>query len=330
MGVLTERYIMGADQELAEPLAPTDVEMGRARAVSDITVPGQVDPNKVRNALGWTVLGFMLSNAVGLSFSFIHSRKHEAMMEFYAGYILELALSLDNLFAFYLVFKYFKVVSERAQNRVLFWGIVGAIVLRAIMVGLGAAAVATYRPILLLAAGFLIWTTYIVFFADEDDDEDIADNFAVKLAQRLVPVSGEYEGANFMNRQGSFTPLFLVLVVIEFSDVMFAFDSVPAIFGITDDGYVVWAACMCAIMCLRSLYTLIVQFVADLEYMNKAIGLVLFFIAIKLILDLVFEVHITIALSLSFVAGILFAGALLSILYPAEGDEEEGEGEAEP
>merc|ERR1712057_122785 len=141
--------------------------MGRARAVADITVPGQVDPNKVRNALGWTVLGFMLSNAVGLSFSFLHPRKHEAMMEFYAGYILELALSLDNLFAFYLVFKYFKVVSERAQNRVLFWGIVGAIVLRAVMVGLGAAAVATYRPILLLAAGFLIWTTYIVFFADE-------------------------------------------------------------------------------------------------------------------------------------------------------------------
>merc|ERR1711988_1685557 len=118
----------------------------------------------------------MVSNGVGLSFSFLHERKHEAMMEFYAGYILELALSLDNLFAFYLVFKYFKVVSERAQNRVLFWGIVGAIVLRAVMVGLGAAAVATYRPILLLTAGFLIWTTYIVFFADEEDDEDIADN----------------------------------------------------------------------------------------------------------------------------------------------------------
>merc|ERR1711939_969775 len=330
MGVLTERYIMGADQELAEPLAPTDVEMGRARAVSDITVPGQVNPRKVRNAMMWTLASFLLSNGVGLSFSFLHERKHEAMMEFYAGYILELALSLDNLFAFYLVFKYFKVVSERAQNRVLFWGIVGAIVLRAIMVGLGAAAVATYRPILLLCAAVLIYTTYIVFFADEDDDEDIADNFAVKLAQRIVPVSATYEGANFFNSQGRATPLFLVLVVIEFSDVMFAFDSVPAIFGITDDGYVVWAACMCAIMCLRSLYTLIVQFVADLEYMNKAIGLVLFFIAIKLLLDLILHIHVSITVSLSFVAGILFAGALLSILYPAEGDEEEGEGEAEP
>merc|ERR1712072_164237 len=300
MGVLTERYIMGADQELAEPLAPTDVEMGRARAVSDITVPGQIDPHKVRNALMWTLAAFMVSNGVGLSFSFLHERKHEAMMEFYAGYILELSLSLDNLFAFYLVFKYFKVVSERAQNRVLFWGIVGAIVLRAFMVSntfcflttrlqkvaVGAAAIHQYRPLLLVCAAVLIYSTYQVFFMEEDDDdEDLENNSVVKLAQWLVPVSGTYHSADFFH-QGKATPLLLVLVVIEFSDVVFAVDSVPAIFGITEDGYVVWSACMCAILCLRSLYTLIVQFVADLEYMNKAIGLVLFFIAIKLILDL--------------------------------------------
>jgi len=108
---------------------------------------------------------------------------------------------------------------------------------------------------------------------------------------------------------------------------VFAVDSVPAIFGITEDGYVVWAACMCAILCLRSLYTLIVQFVADLEYMNKAIGLVLFFIAIKLILDLCFEIHISIALSLSFVAGILTAGAILSIIKKSQEEEEDEEGE---
>jgi TerC family integral membrane protein len=319
---------MGVDSDLSAPLAADDSEPGRARAVSDITVPGKIDPNKVRNAMAWTLASFLLSNGIGLSFSFLHPRKHEAMMEFYAGYILELALSLDNLFAFYLVFKYFKVVSERAQNRVLFWGIVGAIVLRAVMVGLGAAAVATYRPILLLAAGFLLWTTYIVFFADEDDDEDIADNFAVKLAQKIVPVGERYHDADFVGPDGKATPLMLVLVTIEFSDVMFAFDSVPAIFGVTDDGYVVWAACMCAIMCLRSLYTLIVQFVADLEYMNKAIGLVLFFIAIKLLLDLILHVHVSITVSLSFVAGILFSGALLSIIFRSD-DEEEDEEDAE-
>merc|ERR1719502_2439140 len=312
---------MGAE-ELNEPLAAADVEQGRARAVSDITVPGQVDPDKVKNALMYTVLGFIFSNGVGLSFSFMHPRKHDAMMEFYAGYILELSLSLDNLFAFYLVFKYFKVVSERAQNRVLFWGIIGAIFFRAAMVFIGAAAIHQYRPLLLLCAVALLYSTYQVFFMDEDDDEDIENNPAVGMAQWLIPVSGGYHGADFVH-DGKFTPLFLVLIVIEMSDIIFAVDSVPAIFGITEDAWVVWAACMCAIMCLRSLYTLIVQFVADLEYMNKAIGLVLFFIAIKLILDLCFEIHVSIALSLSFVAGILTAGAILSILHKQSEEAEE-------
>merc|ERR1719163_624047 len=133
----------------------------------------------------------------------------------------------------------------------------------------------------------------------------------------MVSVSSEYHGADFYY-DGQATPLLLVLLVIELSDVVFAVDSVPAIFGITEDGVVVWAACMCAIMCLRSLYTLIVQFVADLEYMNKAIGLVLFFIAIKLILDMVFHFKLSIVISLSFVAGILFSGAVLSILLREE------------
>merc|ERR1719473_1111387 len=306
--------------ELAEPLA--NAEEGRARAVSDITVT-KADPKKVQNAMIWTAISVVCSLAVGMAFSFAHPRKHDAMMEFYAGYILEASLSLDNLFAFYLVFKYFKVVSEGAQNRVLFWGILGAIVFRAIMVAAGAVALHTFRPLLLVCAAVLIWSTYQVFFMEEDDeDEDLSENGVVKLAQYLVPCGSTYHSSDFVH-DGKFTPLMLVLVVIEFSDVVFAVDSVPAIFGITEDGVVVWAACMCAILCLRSLYTLIVQFVADLEYMNKAIGLVLFFIAIKLILDLVFEVHITIALSLSFVAGILTSGAILSIIKKARDEAEE-------
>merc|ERR1711871_1805123 len=279
---------------------------------SDITREGPANPAKVQEAMMYTIASFLLSNGIGLSFSFIHPRKHDAMMEFYAGYILELALSLDNLFAFYLVFKYFKVKNEKAQNRVLFWGIVGAIVLRAVMVGLGAAAVHSYRNILLIAAVFLFYTTYIVFFADEEDDEDIADNPALKMAQWLVPVSSGFEKYYFFHSEGhanagQATPLMLVLVTIEFSDVMFAFDSVPAIFGVTDDGYVVWAACMCAIMCLRSLYTL----------------LVLFFIGLKICLDIIMGIHVSITVSLSFVAGVLFSGAILSVIFREEEEEEE-------
>merc|ERR1711924_368258 len=274
----------------------------------------------------WTFASFVVSNCVAFALNTFHPRKHEAMMEFYAGYILELSLSLDNLFAFYLVFKYFKVEDEQAQGRVLYWGIIGAIFMRAFMVGVGAAAVHEYRPLLLVCAAALIYSTYQVFFLDEDDDDDIESTPAVAFCQQYIKVAPRYEGTNFVTSDtNEWTPLFLVLVVIELSDVIFAVDSVPAIFGITEDGYVVWAACMCAIMCLRSLYTLIVQFVADLEYMNKAIGLVLFFIAIKLILDLCFEYHISIKLSLSFVAGILFSGAILSIIKKAQDEAAEAE-----
>jgi TerC family integral membrane protein len=318
---------MGVDKELNEPLAANDMEAGRARATSD-SGGSDYDPDKVATAAKWTFASFVLSNVVGLMFNALHPRKHEAMMEFYAGYMLELSLSLDNLFAFYLVFKYFKVDDEKAVNRVLFYGILGAIILRALMVFLGAAAIHQYRPLLLVCAAALLYSTYQVFFMDEDDDEDIESNPAVAIAQWMIPVSNTYDAdktAFFTTQNGKTeaTPLFLVLIVIEFSDVIFAVDSVPAIFGISDDPYVVWCACMCAIMCLRSLYTLIVQYIADLEYMNKAIGLVLFFIAIKLILDLVFHFKISIVISLSFVAGILFSGVILSLLYASDDDDEE-------
>jgi TerC family integral membrane protein len=319
---------MGVD-DLSTPLAADDVEQGRARAVSDITMAGAPNPDKVRTAIIWTLIAVVSSIGFGLGLNTFHPRKHDAMMEFFAGYILEMSLSLDNLFAFYLVFKYFKVAREKAQERVLFWGILGAIFFRAIMVAAGAIALHTFRPLLLVCAAVLIWSTYQVFFMEEEDeDDDLSDNNIVKFAQYFVNVEAEYHSANFFH-EGKATPLLLVLLVIELSDIVFAVDSVPAIFGITEDPIIVWAACMCAIMCLRSLYTLIVQFVADLPYMNKAIGLVLFFIAIKLILDIVFGVHITIALSLSFVAGIIFAGAFLSILkLRMDEEEEEEEGEA--
>merc|ERR1712224_625347 len=191
---------------------------------------------------------------------------------------------------------------------------------------MGSAMIHTFRPLLLICAVVLIFSAYQVLMVgeDDDDDEDLSDNACVLLAEKIIPVGRGYHGADFVY-EGQFTPLMLVLVVIEFSDIVFAVDSVPAIFGITENTVVVWAACMCAILCLRSLYTLVVQFVADLEYMNKAIGLVLFFIAIKLILDLCFEIHVSIALSLSFVAGILTAGAILSIIKKSQEDPEEDE-----
>jgi len=268
--------------------------------------------NKAREAFLYCALGVCFS--IGVSVWIRYDQSDEAMMEFYAGYLVEMSLSLDNLFAFYLVFKYFKVHSEAAQNRVLFWGILGAIILRGIMVLMGAAMIHTFRPLLLICAVVLIFSAYqvLIIGEDDDDDEDLSDNFCVIMASKIVPVNSGYHGADFVH-DGKCTPLLLVLMVIEFSDIVFAVDSVPAIFGITENVVVVWAACMCAILCLRSLYTLVVQFVTDLPYMNNAIGIVLFFIALKLISDVCFGFKWPIGVSLGIVAGILGIGCVMSI-----------------
>merc|ERR1712166_1555895 len=200
---------MGSDDQLAEPLAPeADEKYGAVEEEPE-------NPNKAREAMLYCLLGVCFSVAVSVWIRYDQS--DEAMMEFYAGYMVEMSLSLDNLFAFYLVFKYFKVHSEAAQNRVLFWGILGVILLRGVMVVMGAAMIHTFRPLLLICAVVLIFSAYqvLIIGEDDDDDEDLSDNFCVTMV----------------------------------SNIVFAVDSVPAIFGITENIIVVWAACMCAILC---------------------------------------------------------------------------------
>jgi len=297
-----QQRAMTGSKSLSEPLAEKNDECEAS----------EENPNKAREAFLYCLLGVCFS--IGVSVWIRYDQSDEAMMEFYAGYMVEMSLSLDNLFAFYLVFKYFKVHSEHAQNRVLFWGILGAILLRGVMVLCGSAIIHTFRPLLLVCAVVLIFSAYQVLLVgeDDDDDEDLTNNACVLLAEKIIPVGRGYHGSDFVH-EGQFTPLMLVLVVIEFSDVVFAVDSVPAIFGITENTVVVWAACMCAILCLRSLYTLVVQFVCDLPYMNNAIGIVLFFIALKLISDVCLGFKWPIGISLGIVAGILGVGAVLSI-----------------
>merc|ERR1712166_340367 len=297
-----QQRAMTGSESLSEPLAEKNDECEAS----------EENPNKAREAFLYCLLGVCFS--IGVSVWIRYDQSDEAMMEFYAGYMVEMSLSLDNLFAFYLVFKYFKVHSEHAQNRVLFWGILGAIFLRGVMVVMGAAMIHTFRPLLLICAVVLIFSAYqvLIIGEDDDDDEDLSDNFCVTMASKIVPVNAGYHGADFVY-EGKCTPLLLVLMVIEFSDIVFAVDSVPAIFGITENIIVVWAARMCAILCLRSLYTLVVQFVTDLPYMNNAIGIVLFFIAMKLISDVCFDFKWPIGISLGIVAGILGIGCVMSI-----------------
>jgi len=296
-------------------------------------------------------------------------QNHQNAFDFYSVYLIEASLSLDNLFAFYLVFKYFKV-SLRAQSRVLFWGILGAVVLRATMIGLGTQLVAHFRAVLLLFAALLLYQgVRFALWGDGDDDDDdesaLADNRVVRLVSWLVPVTPDFHGQAFFvtvpvpgegeggegggsggggggggggagggaggasggggggaagggggggggRKRTMGTPLLLVLCVIELSDVVFAVDSVPAAFGVTQKGWIIFCANMFDIAALRSLYPIVANLVSDLPLLQKAVGLVLCFVGGK-IFGSYFGYEVGNRASLAVVGGILLLGAAASL-----------------
>ncbi|XP_055961436.1 thylakoid membrane protein TERC, chloroplastic isoform X2 [Mercurialis annua] len=189
--------------------------------------------------------------------------------EFFAGYILEQSLSVDNLFVFVLIFKYFKV-PLMYQNRVLSFGIAGAIIFRLSLILLGAATLQRFEAVNLFLAAILLYSSFKLF-ASEDDDTDLSDNFVVKTCQKYIPVTSNYDGNRFFTNQDGVwkaTPLLLTVAVIELSDIAFAVDSIPAVFGVTRDPFIVCSSNLFAILGLRSLYTLISASMAELEYLQ--------------------------------------------------------------
>uniref|UniRef100_A0A803P550 Thylakoid membrane protein TERC, chloroplastic n=1 Tax=Cannabis sativa TaxID=3483 RepID=A0A803P550_CANSA len=249
--------------------------------------------SSVRNVALWVSAAVAFGIALGLK------EGGEKATEFFTGYILEQSLSVDNLFVFVLIFKYFKVPSMY-QNQVLSYGIVGAVVFRLTIILLG--------------------TATLQLFATEEDDTDLSDNFIVKTCQKVIPVTASYDGNRFITAQDGVwkaTPLLLTVAVIELSDIAFAVDSIPAVFGCTRDPFIVYTSNIFAILGLRSLYTLISEGMSDLVYLQPSIGVVLGFIGCKMILDF-FGFHISTEMSLGFVATSLSAGVALSLLKKSE------------
>ncbi|XP_044510648.1 thylakoid membrane protein TERC, chloroplastic isoform X3 [Mangifera indica] len=189
--------------------------------------------------------------------------------EFFAGYILEQSLSVDNLFVFVLVFKYFKVPVVY-QNRVLSYGIAGAVIFRLALILLGTATLQRFEAVNLLLAAVLLFSS-VKLFSSEGDDSDLSDNFIVKTCQRFIPVTAYYDANRFFTNQDGIwkaTPLLLTVAVIELSDIAFAVDSIPAVFGVSRDPFIVFTSNLFAILGLRSLYTLISEGMAELEYLQ--------------------------------------------------------------
>ncbi|CAN1274969.1 Thylakoid membrane protein TERC, chloroplastic [Linum perenne] len=258
--------------------------------------------------------------------------------EFFAGYLLEQSLSVDNLFVFVLIFNYFKV-PLMYQNRVLSYGIAGAIIFRLSLILLGTVTLQRFEAVNLLLAGILLYSSFKLLFVSEEDDADLSENFIVKTCQRFIPVTSKYDGDRFITNQegmwkvshsrylvsridhfGQATPLLLTVAVLELSDIAFAVDSIPAVFGVTRDPFIVISSNLFAILGLRSFFTLISQSMSELEYLQPSIAIVLGFIGCKMILDF-FGFHVSTEASLGFVATSLSIGVIFSLLKNSESDE---------
>lgn len=281
------------------------------------------NPHLVRTVL-WIFLAGLTACAVGL----YHGR--DRALEFITAYIVEYSLSVDNLFVFLLIFGYFRVPRD-AQETALNWGIIGACVLRGLMIVLGKALVERFEWISIFFAALLIYSAYKLLFEDDGDDEDLENNRIVRFAKRLLPVTEHYDGVRFfVHEQGQLfaTPLFVVLVSIELSDVVFALDSVPAVLGISKDGMVVYASNIMAVMGLRSLFFVISDAITNLRFLQQSLAIVLGFIGVKMVVGVI-GFHLPTLLSLGVVTGTLSGGVLLSVLFPnaekQEGSDEEDE-----
>lgn len=234
--------------------------------------------------------------------------------EFFTGYIVEQSLSVDNLVVFVVIFKYFCVPTPN-QSRVLAYGISGAIVFRATMILLGAATIKRFEAVNLLFASILIFSSYKLLTGEEEDKEDLSENYIVNICRRFIPVTAEYDGNKFFTKMEGpqkATPLLLTLAVVELSDIVFAVDSIPAVFGVTRDPLIVFSSNIFAILGLRSLYTLISSRMDELDYLQPAVAVVLGFIGSKMIADF-FGFHTSVELSLGVVISVLGIGVGLSL-----------------
>ena len=234
-------------------------------------------------------------------------------LEFLTGYLIEKALSVDNLFVFVLIFAYFKVPSSY-QHRILFWGILGALITRALLIGAGALLLARFEWLIYLFGAFLIYTG-VKLTRSQEEEIHPEGNRIVRLVRRLFPVSHEYDGPRFFTRvdgRRALTPLFIVLVMVETTDIVFAVDSIPAIFGVTRDPFIVFTSNIFAILGLRALYFLLAGVLEMFEYLNLGLAMVLIFIGAKMLLER--WVHVPIGVSLGVVFGLLTLTALASVV----------------
>jgi tellurite resistance protein TerC len=261
----------------------------------------------------WLGIGFNVAQLDGVARD-VHGA--EAAKLYLAGYLVEKSLAMDNVFVIAIVFSYF-AVPALYQHRVLFWGILGALVMRGVMIAVGAKLIQSFDWIIYVFGGFLILTAIKMAFAG-DGHVDPSKNPLVRLVKRIMPVTDKYEGDKFFTRVNgarAATPLFLALAVVEFTDLIFAVDSIPAIFAITADPFLVFTSNIFAILGLRSLYFCLASLMGNFRYLKPSLIAILLFVGVKMLL-----VHtpykVDTGVSLAVVVGILIIGVIASIFKP--------------
>lgn len=271
-----------------------------------------------REATIWSVVWISLASIfAALVFWF---QGTERGLEFITGYVIELSLSVDNLFVFLLIFSYFKVPAK-FQHRVLFWGVMGALVMRLTMIFIGAALINRFHWIIYIFGAFLVFTG-IRMFRQEDADIQPEENFIVRLVTRYIPLTHQYDGEKFFTKidgKRTGTLMLLVLVIVEVTDLVFAVDSIPAIFAITTNTFIVYTSNVFAILGLRSMYFLLAGVVEKFHYLKMGLAIVLTFIGTKMLV-LALGIKIPITASLIFVAVVLLGSVVASLLWAKEAE----------
>jgi tellurite resistance protein TerC len=274
---------------------------------------------KYREALMWT--GVWLCLALAFALALRPLRGQRETLEFLTGYLIELSLSLDNVFVIALIFSYFQIPADQ-QHRVLFWGILGALVMRGLMIGVGAALISTIHWVLYLLGLLILYSGIKMLFAKTEVEPE--KNRVIRWVRKLYPVTPQLDGQKLItkwNGRRALTPLALVLVMVETSDLIFALDSIPAIFAVTTKAFIIFTSNVFAILGLRSLYFVLAGAIGYFSYLKYGLSLVLVFIGMKMILDphegvppLPFQFEIPISTSLIVVGAILLLSVVASVV----------------
>lgn len=267
----------------------------------------------VKEALIWT--GIWVSISFGFSAGIYFYIGKESSLQFLTAYVLEKSLSIDNIFVFFMLFSYFKL-EPKHQHKVLFWGVLGAIVFRAIMIVAGANIIREFHWTIYFLSVFLLYTGIKMIFQKEVQI-DPEKNIALRLLKKIMPVSNQYHEAKFfilINNITHATLLFIALVAIEVTDIVFAIDSVPAVLAITQDTFIVFTSNIFAIMGLRSLYFALTGMMGKLRFLKLGLSVILIYVGVKMFLHDIYKIRTDISLLVIF--GVLFCAITVSILFP--------------